>query len=118
MKPKFLTNPEAQKRIAELESVIAKCGGSHPQNAAPDPASRAKIADAVAAKLAAAKASALASTTKLKAQQAVAAIAPAATLTATAFRQSIAGPTMMRSEFQKLTQPERNAYIKSGGKLI
>jgi hypothetical protein len=114
MKPKFLTNPEAQKRIAELESVIAKCGGSHPQNAAPDPASRAKIADAVAAKLAAAKASAA----KLKAQQAVAAIAPAATLTAESFRRSIARPTMTRPEFEKLTQPERNTYIRNGGKLI
>jgi hypothetical protein len=115
---KFITSREAQARIAELESVIAKCGGSHPQNAAPDPASRAGIADAVSAKLEAARGSARASAAKLKAQTAFAAIAPAATLTAESFRQSIACPTMMRSEFEKLTQPERNAYIKSGGKLI
>jgi hypothetical protein len=116
---KFITSREAQARIAELEAVVKK--GTPITNAAPDPASRAKIADAVSAKLEAAKASAKASAAKLKAQTAVTAIAPkapAATLTAESFRQSIAGPTMTRVEFQKLTQPERNTYIRNGGKLI
>jgi hypothetical protein len=29
-----------------------------------------------------------------------------------------ARPTMTRVEFEKLTQPERNTYIRNGGKLI
>ena len=113
---KFITSREAQARIAELESLVKK--GTPITNAAPDPASRAKVAAAVAAKLDAAKASAAASAAKLKAQAAVAAIAPAGTLTAETFRATQARPTMTRAEFEKLTHPERNAYIKTGGKLI
>ena len=116
---KFITSREAQARIAELESLVKK--GTPITNAAPDPASRAKIADAVQAKLDAAKASAAAAAAKLKAQTAAAAIAqkaPAGTLTAQSFRATQARPTMTRAEFDELTHPERSAYIKTGGKLI
>ena len=114
MKSKFLTNPEAHKRIAELEQLVAKCGGSPPQNAAPDPV----VAAAVKARLEAGKAALAAAEAKVRAKQAAAAIAPAANVTAESFRATRASPTMTRAEFEKLTNPERNAYIRNGGKLI
>jgi hypothetical protein len=40
------------------------------------------------------------------------------TLTAAEYQATQAGPTMCRVEFAKLTHPQRNAFIRSGGKLV
>ena len=43
---------------------------------------------------------------------------PAGNLTAEEFRASQVKPSMNRAEFDKLTHPQRNEFIRSGGKLI
>lgn len=42
---------------------------------------------------------------------------PAGAMTAEAFRASQVRNTMTRAEFDKLTHPERNAFMREGGKL-
>ena len=42
---------------------------------------------------------------------------PAGNLTAEEFRESQVKPSMIRSEFDQLTHPQRNEFIRSGGKL-
>lgn len=101
MTPKFLTNREAQKRIAELEALVAK--GPGPTNAAPDPASRAKVALALQAKTDAAKAALAAAEAKARAKSAVEALKPAALAV-----QMAAAPIP-----PGLSPSERRAFAKS-----
>jgi hypothetical protein len=44
-------------------------------------------------------------------------VAATSTLTAEAVRASQAKPTLPRAEFEKLSHPERNQFIRDGGKL-
>ena len=53
----------------------------------------------------------------LKARLASAPAKPAA-LTAAGYLASVARPTMTRAEFDRLSHPQRNEFIRSGGKLI
>ena len=41
-----------------------------------------------------------------------------ATLTAAAYLATVAKPRMSRAEFDRLSHPQRNEFIRSGGKLI
>jgi len=45
------------------------------------------------------------------------ATSPAATITAAQVRASQAKPTLPRAEFEKLSHPERNQFIREGGKI-
>ena len=112
---KFITSREAQARIAELEALVEK--GSPITNAAPDPASRARVADAVQAKLDAAKASAAAVAARAKSQALTSAIKPAGTITAAEWQAQHAAPRMSREEWSKLDHLERGKFFQTGGKL-
>ena len=139
MTPKFLTNGEAQKRIAELEAQVKAATSSPVRNIADDEALVAQMksdrlkreaakgasnaapanpaAVAVQARLEAGKAALAAAEAKVRAKQAVAAIQPAATVTAAEFAAQIAPPTMARSEWQKLDPAARSEWFRRGGKL-
>ena len=112
MTPKFLTNPEAQKRIAELEALVAK-GKPAPTNSAP--MHRAPVAAALQARLDAGKAKFAAAEAQARAKAAAAVVAPGLTTAA----QFAAPPLRMsREEFRKLSAPARARFVREGGRIV
>ena len=119
----FKTSQEAKAEIAQLESILAECrakkAAAKPGAAAPliaCLADKTAVREAITARLEASKAAVAASTAKLKAQQAVAAIQPAATVTAAEFETKPL--RMSRAEFNKLTPADKSRFSTTGGKLI
>ena len=109
--------------LAKLEAVLADCRARKAKAAPGTPmpliaclADKTAVREAITARLEASKAAVAASTAKLKAQQAVAAIQPAATVTAAEFETKPL--RMSRAEFNKLTPADKSRFSTTGGKLI